>query len=562
VNIAQTYASIGVAPSPAQLALSQTIIGEECSGDGREIRRLCSGRDDIPALPFQEVTGIIGRKGGKTERIAAPILIHRAATDEDEPGVYLLCAPSRGDQAVLGWQAVVNQMEWGFPNLIAEVKESDGRVLLRNGNVIRIQSANFRSLRGPKYKVVVVDEACFFTSDDPELGFANPLEYVLDSVAGGMIATANPLLLLLSTPWVKDGVVWQQYRDRDANPDRLVWQSSTLVMNPFANQALMEKHRRDRGEAFYQREYMARFSEDTTAFIDSADVDAAISDVPFFVAKQGVRYVLGLDPGRRRDHFGAAIAHREGERIVIDWAVEWKPSLLSGLKYADILPQVWRKARRIPNPQDRVGPDRFRRDRGEHPAHERPTRVRDGTGDDGRASRRGTLRRHARALRATQADASEPAGPRRRIQTAGRLHDPRRRSRRARQARSRRPLACGHAGCSSSVLAAAASRTARRDSAYTGCWCLRQFVRQCRRSVQRSWIQSSEVGPEFWQGRMVNDFRCADERAGEILIGDANMSELENVLSKTFGGRRETDAGELVELGACPRISVYSAKFA
>lgn len=341
--IADTYAAIGVAPSPAQLALAKLLVRETIDDAEREIARLCAGSSELPSRP-QEATLLVGRKGGKTEYVAAPLLIHRAVTDEDEPGTYLLCAPSKSDQARIGWEAISRQIQRGFPALVAEVRESDTRIILQNGNVIKLASANFRFLRGPKYKVVVVDEACFFVSDDPADGGANPLPFILDSVVGGMVATRDPLLVLQSTPWTKSGVVFEHFRDAAANPDRLLWRAPTLTMNPSANRELMERHRKDRGENFYRREYLAEFSEDAVAYIDADDVDAAISGEPFFPPKPGVRYCLGLDPGRRRDHFGAAVAHREGEKVIVDWCREWKPVLL-GLKYSSVLPEIWAKGR-------------------------------------------------------------------------------------------------------------------------------------------------------------------------------------------------------------------------
>ncbi len=160
-----------------------------------------------------------------------------------------------------------------------------------------------------------------------------------------MIATTNPLLLLLSTPWNKSGTVWSHYRDRAVNPARLVWRADTITMNPHANRELMKRHRKDRGEDFYAREYLALFSEDSFAYIEAADVDAAImANTPFLPSRPDKHYVMGLDPGRKRDHFGAAIAHRESDVVVVDWCKEWKPGLFD-LKYADILPEIWIKAR-------------------------------------------------------------------------------------------------------------------------------------------------------------------------------------------------------------------------
>jgi hypothetical protein len=344
--ISETFRALGLAPSVAQLALAKLAVGEPLDADEAGAALESTGRADLPETGFQEVTAICGRKSGKPEYLGVPLLIHRAVTDGDAPGTYLLVAPSKSDQAALGWAAIARGIERGFPKLVADIREGDGKVVLYNGNELKIQSGNWRYLRGPKYKVVAVDEACFFTSDDPEIGFANPLEYILDSVAGGMIATVNPLLMLLSTPWIRDGVVWSQYRDREATPERLVWRAATLTMNPYANKELMERHRKDRGENFYRREYLAEFSEDATAFLDPADVDAAVAPQEFFPpGRPNVRCAMALDPGRKRDHFGAAIGHREGDAVVVDWCAEWKPSIFSGLKYAEILPLIWAKAR-------------------------------------------------------------------------------------------------------------------------------------------------------------------------------------------------------------------------
>jgi len=345
-SIARTYPRCGLVPSRAQLTFAKACLGEPLANAELAIWRECTGRVEYPfGLKPEEADGLCGRKSGKTEYIASPIIIHRAVTDVDGPGVYLLVSPSKSDQARIGWQAINRQLQRGFRDLIADVQEADARVLLHNGNAIKIASANFRTLRGPKYKVVVVDESCFYYSDNPEEGGSNPLPYILDSIVRGMVATAHPLLLLLSTPWTKSGVMYEHFRDRDATPGRIVWRAPTLTMNPYANCELMERHRRDRGENFYKREYLAEFSEDSFAYIESADVDAAIAaGTSCFPPTPNVRYCMGLDPGRRRDHFGCAVAHRDGDTIVVDWCKEWKPGLF-GLKYADVLPQIWATAR-------------------------------------------------------------------------------------------------------------------------------------------------------------------------------------------------------------------------
>ena len=347
-SIAGTYARCGLQPSVAQLTLAKASLGEALTSDERAVYFSCTGRQDYPQKPFGEVVGVCGRKSGKSEYEICQIIIHRATTDTDEPGTYLIVCPSKSDQGRSVWNALLRQLQQGFPGLIARVDEAEGKIYLHNGNIIAIASANYRNLRGPKYKVCAIDEACFYVSMDEADGGANPLPYILDSISGGMVATAYPLLLLFSTPWTQSGSgpVYTYFRDRDANPDRLVWRAATLVMNPYANRDLMERHRKDRGENFYRREYLAEFSEDSFAFIAPEDVDAAVAvGVPFFPPKPDTRYAMGLDPGRLRDHFGAAVAHREGDVIVVDWTREWRPGVFTGLKYSAVLPEIWKQAR-------------------------------------------------------------------------------------------------------------------------------------------------------------------------------------------------------------------------
>jgi hypothetical protein len=154
ISILETMRRCGLQPSVAQAAFARALFGEPLDSAEAEAFRECAGRDYSGAR-FEESTGIMGRKSGKTEYIASPVAIHLAAVEEREPGTVLWIAPSKSDQARLGWQAVNRQLQRGFPNIIAEIKESEGRILLHNDSEIRIASANFRTLRGPKYIAVI-----------------------------------------------------------------------------------------------------------------------------------------------------------------------------------------------------------------------------------------------------------------------------------------------------------------------------------------------------------------------------------------------------------------------
>ena len=109
MSIADTYRRIGLAPSAAQLACAKAILGEPLTDDEDEIAFACTGRRPSGTPP--EEFDLLAGRSGKTEYVAAPILVHRAITDDDTPGTYLLVSPSKSDQARLGWQALSRQLE-------------------------------------------------------------------------------------------------------------------------------------------------------------------------------------------------------------------------------------------------------------------------------------------------------------------------------------------------------------------------------------------------------------------------------------------------------------------
>jgi hypothetical protein len=147
-----------------------------------------------------------------------------------------------------------------------------------------------------------------------------------------MVGSPNPRLIKVSTPYVKSGVLHDDFTHGWAheNPDLLVWQAPTTLMNPsISEERLARERRRDPERA--RREYDALFVEAIDAFLPAAWVDAAVIPGRFELPpRPDTFYVAAVDPsGGGQDAFALAIVHLEGDangpvHVVLDVIKSWQ----------------------------------------------------------------------------------------------------------------------------------------------------------------------------------------------------------------------------------------------
>jgi hypothetical protein len=53
-----------------------------------------------------------------------------------------------------------------------------------------------------------------------------------------------------------------------------------------------------------------------------------------------MRYIAGIDAGFRSDAFGFALAHAEGERVVVDLVRSWKPRRGTAVQFAPVMEEI------------------------------------------------------------------------------------------------------------------------------------------------------------------------------------------------------------------------------
>ena len=302
-------------------------MGEALTDDERVIFTKLTGREREPLQRVEEVCAVVGRRGGKSRAMAtlaayiAGLCKHSLA--RGERGVLLCIAPDQRQAAItLDYAAACLE---GSPILAQLIANRNADTLeLTNGISIEVRAASFRRLRGPTYVAVIADEAAYWYSDEFS---ANADVEILNAVRPGLATTGGPLIIA-SSPYAKRGVLWETHRRHygpDGDPLILVAQGTSRDFNPSLPQSVVDRAL-ERDHAAASAEYLAQFRADIETFVAYEVVQACVGDHVEMAPLGAHRYSAFVDPsGGSADSFTMAIAHRDGERVVVDATREVRP---------------------------------------------------------------------------------------------------------------------------------------------------------------------------------------------------------------------------------------------
>ncbi len=203
-------------------------------------------------------------------------------------------------------------------------RETLDEIWLKNGIVIAVKTADFRSIRGLTIVAALLDEAAFYRVEG-----RNPFAELLVAVRPGMATIPDSLLIVVSSPYMKAGPLWETYRKYYGknDPHVLVVQGSTELFNPTLNSAFIRRQIEQDPEAG-KAEWLGHFRDDLEMFLDKRMLDAVvIPDRAELPPVKGIPYHLFADPsGGKSDSFTAAVSHKEaGGIVVLDVVREWRP---------------------------------------------------------------------------------------------------------------------------------------------------------------------------------------------------------------------------------------------
>ena len=304
-------------------------MGEALTDDERPIFTRFTGRTREPLQRVTEFAAVVGRRGGKTTAMAAAATYISACCDHTD-------ALSRGETGVLLCVAQDQRVAKKLLEFI-EAYLADSEILrqlvkgrtadsieLANNISIEVRPASFRKLRGPTYIGVICDELAFWYVGDE---FANPDDEILAAVRPGLLTTRGPLIMA-SSPYARKGVLWETYKRHygpDGSPSVLVAKGATRDFNTNIPQSEIDSAL-ERDRARNTAELLAEFRSDIESFVALEVVQAAVGSYFEIAPSPTMTYYAFTDPsGGSKDSFALALAHRDGDGIVVDCIRETRP---------------------------------------------------------------------------------------------------------------------------------------------------------------------------------------------------------------------------------------------
>jgi hypothetical protein len=294
------------------------------------IYRECTGRTAPPTSPASEAWLVCGRRAGKSFMLALCAVFlacfheHRRHLAPGERGTVLVIATNSRQARVIF--RYVRALLTRVPMLAKMIdRERADSFDLRNGSTIEVHPASMRTTRGYTIVAALCDEIAFWPHEDA----AEPDYEVLNALRPGMATIPGAMLLCASSPYARRGALWDAHRRhfaKDGDPV-LVWQAPTRRMNPTVPQRLIDQAM-EADPASAAAEWLAGFRTDVEGWVSREALEACVSwDVRERPPVGDLYYYHAfVDPsGGSSDSFTLAIAHREGDVVIVDAVRERRP---------------------------------------------------------------------------------------------------------------------------------------------------------------------------------------------------------------------------------------------
>lgn len=279
-----------------------------------------TGRDVSPTAAAREVYTVVGRRGGKS-RVCALIAVYLAIWRDYSaylsPGeiatIPVIAARRDETRTVMGYIKAY----LAIPALSGRVIHNLGESMTLDNRVrIEVHTANFKSTRGYTLVAAVLDEIAFWATAAES---ASPDAEVLAALRPATATIPNAMILGLSSPYARMGVLWDMYDRYFGKADKtiLVWHADTASMNPTVDKEFIaSEYVKDPDKA--AAEYGANFRMDIERGMSPEAIKDAIIEGRTEIPPQGgITYRAFVDPsGGINDSMTLAIAHETEVRAM------------------------------------------------------------------------------------------------------------------------------------------------------------------------------------------------------------------------------------------------------
>jgi hypothetical protein len=289
-----------------------------------------AGDRDPPRHRVKELWCVCGRRSGKSA-ICSLIAAHagiffRAGLDRLRPGEKALVQTVAVDraQAKVVHGFVASYFDFVPPLRSMVTRRTTDTVQLYNDVDIVTSSNSFRSVRGRTVLVSIFDEVAYWRDENSSA----PDQEVYNAVLPSLATLPDSMMCAISSPYAKRGLLHSKHKQFFGvdDDDVLVIQAASRTLNPTLDEATIAKaYEADPSAA--RAEWGGEFRTDVTNFIDADVVQACVApgtrELP---PVRGIRYFGFCDPsGGSSDSMTLCIAHRDGDRVVVDAIRERRP---------------------------------------------------------------------------------------------------------------------------------------------------------------------------------------------------------------------------------------------
>lgn len=290
------------------------------SDDELAIYQRWTGRSNPPQKPFKEIYLIVGRRGGKSF-ITSVIAVFLALFHDfsqflgtGERGVVMIIGVDRKQcQIVLKYIKAILSLPLFKSYVDRETVEA---IELTNRINIEVHTCSYRAVRGYTIVAAILEESAFW-----RIQGANPDREVYTALKPAMMTIPNSMLISISTPYSRQGLLYENFKDYFGMEDEevLVWQAPSLFMNPTLSEKMIEKEKM-KDPAASKSEWDALFREDIEAFLPLEVIEKVIIpqriELPWI---EKFSYQAFVDPsGGGGDSFALSVGHRESGKVIQD----------------------------------------------------------------------------------------------------------------------------------------------------------------------------------------------------------------------------------------------------
>jgi hypothetical protein len=304
---------LGEPISLAWIAAYRALDGEKLNASELEAWRSMTGLEDYASQDRRELVSIKGRRaqGSKT---ACKYLIYklhtgdyrRFAAKSDRLHVPIIAQVRETAREIMSY---LHSFYENSDALRSEVHELFKQSIeLKNGFVLSVQTCSYRAPRGITAPLALLDEVGVWRFEGSDIDHE-----VVRSLTPAMVQFPNRKLILLGSPWVKAGVLFERWERRAESNDRLVLHCPTPLMNPMISAEDLAREEQNDPQN-YRREFLAEWLSDVDAFLPETDIAAAVRPgvrerIPADVYREIYCAALDASGLSGRDKFTLAVAH-------------------------------------------------------------------------------------------------------------------------------------------------------------------------------------------------------------------------------------------------------------